>query len=198
MTVPGAFMSKRPHRLFTAQLTLEQAVSSDFWRVWDIWSEPDIARQVFSQPAPSLKAALEAFESWQAGSGEGLGLWIIRSTLGDHALGCVSLARRLFANPGGTQLCGPVEFQIAMQPGARGRGLAHEAARAVIRHAFSNAELAFMAASSDASDAAVNGLLARIGFRNTSEHFGPEGRRLGHVMTRSDFAEALTAPAPLR
>ena len=191
-------MSKPSAKLFTSQLTLERAGPSDFWVVWDIWSELDISRQVFGEHPPSLDDAINAYDAWQAGANEGLGLWMIKPFLGGQAIGCVSLARRQFEAKGGTQLSGPVEFQIAMRSSMRNMGRAHEAARAVIRHGFSGASLPCITASSEAGDTPINGLLARLGFRVVSEHVGPQGGRVQHAMTHGDFAEALTAPAPLR
>lgn len=191
-------MNVPPRKLFTSNLSLERAGPGDFWGVWDIWSEPDISQRVFGERTGSLDAAINAYDAWMAGSGSGLGVWIVRSS-GGRTLGCVSLARRQFSVRGGSQLSGPVEFQIAFKASARGRGLGHEAARALIRQAFCDTKLLFIAASSngDDTDAGVNLLLSRLGFQVTAEYVEEHPLRLGHMLTRESFHGALTAPMPL-
>jgi RimJ/RimL family protein N-acetyltransferase len=179
--------------IFTSRLALVPANSSDLWGTWDIWSEPDVQRRVFGEEAPSLEAVVATFESWAGSMGPHLGLWMIRTALGRQLMGCVSLARRSFSNEVGTQLCGPVEFQIAIKSLYRRKGHAFEATRVVLRHAFSAGDLPFIMANTDAHDLATSALLGCMGFRNTFEQQTARGARLGYLMTREDFSFALAA-----
>lgn len=176
--------------LFTANLALHRASSDDFWEVWDIWAEPDICARVFGERPQTLTHTLETYDAWLGAPNEHTGLWMIRSLVGGQVLGCVSLARRRFSERERTQLCGPVEFQIALRAAARGRGLAIEAARSVLRHAFCDPALPFVMASSHADDTAIHTLLSRLGFEVASQREEPLGRRYAHMMMRRAFTAA--------
>lgn len=188
-------MHTSQHTLFTTRLCLEPARQSDFWSVWDIWSTPDIAGRVFGdQPADSLEAALSAFDRWTAGPSEGLGAWIVRSPVG-QTLGCASLHRR--PRPTDRAHAMPVDFHMALKPMARGKGLAREASRALLRNAFNRAGLYFIQAQSKLDDLGVNHFLAGLGFQVTGEYVDEVPVRLSHLLTRDHFQQALSCSMPL-
>lgn len=132
----------RSCHLHTNRLALVHAGPSDFWELWDLWSEADIACSLFSRQHVALDLATTIFESRQSGFPDGLGMWLMKAGNSNGAVGFLSLARRpLPRAEDDTPLHDEVELQVAVRPRARRLGFAFEAARALVRHAFADLDL---------------------------------------------------------
>lgn len=179
----------------TAQLTLQPADSSNFWELWDIWSEPDICRWMFGEVAVTLELANEAFDQLQAGAFEGLGVWMLKPSRGTRSIGFASLTRGTLPETGRILPRGPVEMKLAVRPLARRLSCGHEAARALIRHVFDDLGQPFLVAQCETEALAANCLASRLGFKSADTRSESSGSLRSLKLSREQFSSALLADA---
>ncbi|MDA8015859.1 MAG: GNAT family N-acetyltransferase [Thermoanaerobaculia bacterium] len=122
-----------------------------------LWTDPDVRRylwddEVISREVASsvVKASLASFRKY------GFGFWVLLPSGGDDIVGFAGL------RPFGVD--GEIELLYGLEPNSWGRGLATEAARAVLRHGFSAVGLTTIFAGADPPNIASLQVMDRLGF----------------------------------
>jgi len=150
--------------LHTPRLVLVPAAPADYERVRAHWARDEVRRYLFDGREITPDVARPAFDrhagvEGSAAAADGLGLWCLRRRDAAGApgefVGLVGLVRIAGDEP---------ELLHSLEPEAWGRGLATEADRALLDHAFDALRLPRVLAGADAPNAASLRVLARLGF----------------------------------
>jgi RimJ/RimL family protein N-acetyltransferase len=148
-----------------------------------LWGDPEVTRLIDARVTLSADAVKQMLDAHIAMEREhGVQYWpLFILDSGAHA-GCCGLrphdvARDIY------------ELGVHLRPAFRGRGLAEEAASAVIGHAFARLGASALFAGHHPNNAASARLLGKLGFRYThDEHYAPTGlRHPSYVLERADF-----------
>ena len=145
----------RPQVIETARLILRKARPEDAADLHDAMSRPEAMRH-WTRPAHERLDETEGFVAR-----------MIVGEVGDKADDFVIVLRdqgRVIGKAGAWRL---PEVGFLLHPDFWGKGLAHEAMRAVVSHLFRWHDLPRLTAEADPRNAASLGLLARLGFRET-------------------------------
>jgi RimJ/RimL family protein N-acetyltransferase len=160
--VPGRVEDRRSPlaspRLSTPRLDLEPLLPEALAEVRAVWTDPDVRRYLFDDRVVSTERARELLEASARDFGErGFGLWALHSRLAEPLIGFCGLAQP----PGALE----PQLMYGLVPAYWGRGLATEAARAVLEHGFGELAVRVVAANTDAANAASVRVLERLGMR---------------------------------
>lgn len=165
--------------LATGRLTLRPATLDDLAALHAIFTDARVRRWLFDDRVVSEAAAREIVEASTASfAGRGFGQWVLLEPGRAELLGCAGL----FTADG-------VEIEIlyAVHPAHWGRGLATEAARAVLDHAFRTLSLPRIAARADTPNVESIRLMERLGMRFEEER-PIDGRPTVHyALTREEW-----------
>jgi RimJ/RimL family protein N-acetyltransferase len=191
-------MTRSARNLYTAQLALLFTKPSDFWELWDLWSNSDIGRRMLSCEKASLDLAIASYDARQIDASLGSGIWLIKTSNGVWPIGCASLVRSTLRDSSGLARQEGLDLQIELVPRALGQGLAQEAARALVRHAFSQAGVQFITATLSADAVETIEAFERIGLRRTTRTDCAGGTLSSYVLTRQRFgADPSPSPIPM-
>jgi ribosomal-protein-alanine N-acetyltransferase len=147
--------------LATPRLTLRPATLDDLPALHALFTDPRVRRWLFDDRIVSEAGAREIVEASAASfAGRGFGQWVLLEPGQTELLGCAGL----FTADG-------VEIEIlyAVHPAHWGRGLATEAARAVLDHGFRTLSLPRIAARADTPNVESIQLMERLGMRFEEE-----------------------------
>jgi len=169
-------------RIQTRSLLLTPLTRDDFPWLYPLYADPTVMRYIGSGPRneQTARANLE----WLLGEGErrGFGYWLMRDReTGDRVGGAMLMIRREGL---------PVEIGFLLAQSAWGRGLATEAARALLGHALGTLEIPLVQAFIDVNNLASDAVLRKAGMRDEGLCPGPYGgtdRRF--ALTRDEWLE---------
>jgi len=158
-------------RLATERLDLAPCTLADTPELWAVWTDPDVRRFLWDDRVIPLERTHEfVVQSLEAARASGLGLWMIRLRGEGAIIGFCGLRRTAHSE---------VELLYGLTPPCWGRGLATEAARAVLRHAFDDLGLERVVAATDPPNRSSVRVLERLGM--TARRAGPaEAAHLVH------------------
>jgi len=141
----------------TARLRLRRLSADDEHALVELDSDPDVMRWVGSPPGCRPHAETVERVRQRIGADHGaLGFWVVEGRDGGGAIGLVAL----LPMPAG----GDIELAYRLARRAWGRGLATEAASAIIAYAFGAARLPRLVAVTYPDNVASQRVLARLGF----------------------------------
>lgn len=181
--------------LATARLRLLPMGGADLDRLHALLVLPEVRRFLCDDrvlPREEVAALLASFE---ASAARGLGLWSLIPPEGSW-IGCLGLVpvegASLAARPDFANEAQPV---VALHPAHHGRGLATEALRAALEHAFVTLRRDRVVAFADLPNAASLAMLRRAGFRDIGRAPGPRFE-LAAMECRSPSAPARPSAGP--
>jgi ribosomal-protein-alanine N-acetyltransferase len=141
--------------LVTARLDLVPGTLADVPALWELWTDPDVRRYLWDdQVIPVERARALVADGVAAARASGLGLWTVRRRGAEEIVGFCGLL---------PNTSGEVELLYGLAPACWGQGLATEAARAVLRHAFDDLRVACVVAATDPPNRASIRVLERLG-----------------------------------
>jgi [ribosomal protein S5]-alanine N-acetyltransferase len=157
--------------LRTRRLVLRPVAAEDHAELLAHWTSPDVRQFLFDgailSPADVSGTIADSAHSFGAA---GYGLWLIREREGTGLVGTAGLRPLEDLGP---------EVVYSLAPGARGKGYATEAARAVMVHALGPLGLPEVLAEVDEGNAASLKVIERLGmaqFEETTGLLGPMAR----------------------
>lgn len=166
--------------LRTDRLVLEPLRPDDHAALLAHWSHPQVRRFLFDDAPPTPEQVTEILAAGD------FGRWGLRRAAGDGRLiGTIALHR--LEAPEGDPHRGEAEILYTLEPGQWGRGLAAEAAAAVLMYAFEELALPRVVAEIDEGNVASSALAGRLGMRladTVPGVFGPMGH---YVVERSQW-----------
>jgi [ribosomal protein S5]-alanine N-acetyltransferase len=146
-----------PSTLRTARLLLTPVEDNDLGRLHAHWNDPQVGRWLWDGKAVDLQTVAGLVDrSTRTFQDAGWGLWALRTAAGAPLIGVCGLCP--FEQPPGG-----VELLYSLDPTYWSRGLATEAATAVLTHAFDTLGLAEVVATTDDGNQASLRLLERLG-----------------------------------
>lgn len=153
--------------LRSARLGFRTWAPEDLPLAVSLWGNPAVARYIHAKGAFSPEeAAARLAREMETQRRFGIQYWPVFLLASGAFAGCCGL--RPFAPSPGT-----LELGIHLLPEFWHRGLAQEAARRVIDHAFDDLEADALFAGHNPGNEASRGLLARLGFTYTHDEFYP-------------------------
>jgi RimJ/RimL family protein N-acetyltransferase len=174
-------------RLKSARLSLDPLLVEHLEPVWALWTEPAVRRYLWDdQVITRSQAAVPLQVSEQDFRERRFGLWGLYAPATTNLIGFCGL-RRADVVPEPELLFGLSEFHW-------GRGLATEAARAVLHYAFSELGLEAVGAATDVPNARSIRVLDRLGISKVrrAEHHGLD--TLFYRLTADNWLAAPEAP----
>jgi RimJ/RimL family protein N-acetyltransferase len=159
--------------LQTARLTIEPLTLNDAPFVLTLLNDPDFIAQIADRGIRDEAAARRYLQEGPLASyrEHGFGLWAVRQRDGGETLGMCGLLQR--------PALADVDIGYALLPGARGRGLAREAAQAVLYYARDTLGLTRLVAIVAPENAPSRALLEGLGFEHERMvQLTPEAERL--------------------
>ncbi len=166
----------------TERLYMRPLEQGDLSALADLLHDPQVRRYLCDdQKLPPATIAGFIVESARLDS-RGLGYWVIGERDGDPFIGVVGLTDPSDEFP---LMQGGIEVLVALRPGGWGRGLATEAAMAVLARA---AEVGVdrVVAGVDVPNVASHRLMYRVGFEEVGRGEGPMGENVFYEMRLSD------------
>lgn len=146
--------------LHTARLTLRPWALDDVERLHALWTDPDVRRYLWDNAVIPRERAEEAVRAAiDCAAREGFGEWTVIDDATAVLAGFCGLLRR--------EPAGDPELMYGLAPAFWGRGLATEAARAVLAHGFGTVGLARVIAATDVPNTASARVMERLGMRFT-------------------------------
>ncbi|MBL7498867.1 GNAT family N-acetyltransferase [Frankia nepalensis] len=164
--------------LRTARLVLRPVTAADRSWLRDLWDSPAVRRYLFDDVAVTADQVAELVEaSVTTMAASARGLWALRRA----TPGPETRAGEPVGEPVG--VCGlmdraagdGVELVCSLTPARWGQGLAQEASRAVLAHAFATLGLAEVHAEVDEANGASLALVRRLGATRTDTRQGDHG-----------------------
>jgi ribosomal-protein-alanine N-acetyltransferase len=169
--MPASSVERVNRTLRTRRLVLRPVTAHDHADLLAHWTAPEVRQFLFDgailSPA-DITGAIE--DSSRTFAQAGYGLWLIREREGTGLVGTAGLRPLKDLGP---------EVIYSLAPGARGKGYATEAARAVMVHALGPLELPEVLAEIDDGNAASVKVIERLGmtrFAEVAGLLGPMGR----------------------
>jgi len=124
---PAGSLAAVDHVLTTERLVLRSAIAQDHAALLGLWTLPEVRAFLFDGAVLSPAEITGIIEdSGRDFAAAGYGLWLVRERDGTGLVGAAGL--RPLEDLG-------LEVYYSLEPGARGRGFATEAARAVVEYA---------------------------------------------------------------
>ena len=153
--------------LTSARLGFRTWLPDDIELAVDLWGDPEVTRFISSVPLSRADVEARLARELASQAEHGVQYWpIFLLTDGSH-VGCCGLH---------VHRPGVLELGFHIRSAFWRRGLAREAARAVIAHAFTHLGAGALFAGHNPGNTASRELLAGLGFRYThDEHFPPTG-----------------------
>ncbi|MGH9369287.1 MAG: GNAT family N-acetyltransferase [Thermoanaerobaculia bacterium] len=164
----------------TERLALRPAATEDVDGLYRLWTHPEVRRFLWDDLAIARERAAAVVEDSLASfEKEGLGLFVAALRPDPRLVGFCGLRR--FGEDR------EVEILYGIEPGLWGRGLATEAARAVLRHGFENLALDRIFAGADAPNAASFRVMEKLGM-SFSKRLEIGGREVVYwAVSREEF-----------
>jgi [ribosomal protein S5]-alanine N-acetyltransferase len=148
--------------LHTTRLTLRPWTLDDIDELHALWTRPEVRRYLWDDQTITRERAEATVREFMSAEDEGIGGWLVLDRSSGTLMGFAALIRREPGDP---------ELMYGLAPDWWGRGVATEAARAVLTHAFSALDCARVTAATDVPNAASARVMERLGMRFT--HRGP-------------------------
>lgn len=174
VALPGldAMLGPHPMALTTARLCLEPLLPGHVEAAYTLWTHPEVRRYLWDgRIIPRAVAEEVALASATGFARHRFGLWLLyaREDAGAPLGFCGLRADGMEPDP---------ELLFGLYPAYWRRGLAQEAARAVLRHAFTTLRLPRVIAATDAPNERSARTLAALGMRfdREAEHNGLDTR----------------------
>lgn len=192
-------------RLTTPRLVLRALELSDLDLALALGTDPEVMRYVGPVMTPE-QAKIDLVDLTRRGPGDALGVWCVTDRETSEKLGTVFLLP-LPIDATDTEwhrvdpavpVCGPTEVGYLLRRTAWGRGIATEACRRLIRHAFESTPHEEIVAVLDAKNVASRRVLEKSGLRSTGPRraFGETcpGFALTKAQWQADQAGAVANP----
>ncbi|MCP2341213.1 GNAT family N-acetyltransferase [Actinomadura rupiterrae] len=178
----------------TGRLALRPVGMGDHAALLAHWTGPLVRRHLFGDRRVSAGQVTEIIAASRRDfAARGYGLWTLRPAFGaERLVGVAGLT--------GPDASGEVEMVYSLEPDRWGQGLAAEAGRAVLGHAFAVAGLRRVTAEIDMANASSLGVAEQLGMRHRG--MGPGGTaifvidRTQWIGTRSDRPIRQQNPSP--
>jgi ribosomal-protein-alanine N-acetyltransferase len=172
--------------LRTERLVLRPLTMSDHVALLAHWSAPLVRRFLFDDKTPTAALVTEFVVASQKDFAlAGYGLWSLWPAERESGLiGTIGL-RRLVHGP-----TDAIEIVYSLEPEYWGRGLAVEAATAVLSHAFETVGLDRVLAEIDEGNIASAGVAARLGMRPVGTVAGELGPMTHYAVNREEWSES--------
>jgi [ribosomal protein S5]-alanine N-acetyltransferase len=170
-------------RLATRSLLLEPLTSADYPWVVDLYGDAEVMRYIGNGPRTESETRQRLDWLFEQGRQLGFGYWVLRDRATGEPLGGAMLMVR---SPGSK-----MELGFALARAGWGRGLATEAAQALLDHAFGGIGVPEVEAFTHQENAASGAVLRKVGMRDTGLSTGPYGhvdRR--YAITREEWRSA--------
>lgn len=172
--------------LSTPRLRLVPAAPGDLAWLHELWSEPSVREFLFDGRPVDRELAERVLNDCLGRSDAGQGLWLVH--LVDEPdqpepVGFLGLSPTTVVAEADPSLAGLLEPAVALAPRWRHRGLALEALRALLAHAFDTLQLPCLAAANDVPNAASERMLLAAGFHVQREVPGPKYRLRTYTLT---------------
>ncbi len=152
-------------RLQSDSLVLEPLAHTDFDWLCALYADPEVMRYIGTgvRTEQQSRANLEALLAH--GERKGFGYWVVRDRASGERLGGALLMIRSEGSP--------VELGFLFARPAWGKGVATEAARMLVAHAFDVLQLPELQAFIDVNNGASGAVLRKAGMRDTGLTTGP-------------------------
>ncbi len=176
MTTP----TREPYFLETERLGFRCWRSEDVELATELWADPDVARFIQANGVASHAAAEERLGREIACQREhGFQYWPMFLREGGAHVGCCGLRPYRLEDR-------VLEFGVHLRPAHWRKGLAVEAANAVIEYAFARLDVRGVFAGHNPNNEASRQMLERLGFRYThDEYYPPTGlHHPSYLLTR--------------
>ncbi len=173
--------------LLTPRLRLRPCGDADAEFLLRHWTDPAVRRHLWDDVVLSRAQILEALRASAADfRARGCGLWIMEEGAegGPARGGPIGVCGLR-----GASWSGEPELIYSLDPARWGRGLATEAARAVLAHAFRTLGLTRVVAARSPGNAASLRVLVRLGFRAERQGLLDGLPALYYAMARNEFEE---------
>ncbi len=143
----------------TARLRLRPSAPDDVSELHLLWTDAGVRRYLWDDEAiPRERAAEVVAASRRSFAEGGFGLWVLQPRDGAEIIGFCGLRRGEYTH-------GQLELLCGLLPRYWGRGLAAEACRAVLDHAFRRLACERVLGITDAPNTASVRLMERLGMR---------------------------------
>jgi RimJ/RimL family protein N-acetyltransferase len=176
-------------RLETAKLLLEPLTPADYPWVIGLYADAEVMRYIGDGPRTEEESRQKLDWLLEQAGRLGFGYWVVRDRESREPVGGAMLMVR---SPGAK-----VEIGFALARAAWGRGIATEAACAVIDHAFRTLEVPELEAFTHPDNTASGAVLRKAGMADKGLATGPYGdvdRR--YAITRNEWRSARPASPP--
>lgn len=162
--------------LITDRLVLRPLREDDLERLFEIWSDPRVERWIGEHTREDVCVEISFHVAQQQRAG--WSLWALEERASGRFIGDCGLQP--------LELTGPeVELGYDLHPDVWGRGIASEAASAVVRHAFGALALERVVAVVKPEHAASRRVLEKVGLTPVGEHIAYGERMLLYDLTRA-------------
>jgi RimJ/RimL family protein N-acetyltransferase len=194
-----------PFELATPRLRLRPVREADVDALHALWTHPQVRRWLWDDVVIDRATAAERVAASAASFASArFGLWAICGWSGSRGARSEPEASELHEDGGGGLLgaaglvliepaVGP-EILYSLHPDHQGRGLATEAAQAVLAYAFEALALPRVPGRTDAPNRASARVLERLGMRFEGERLVNGNPHLCYALAREDWRRARSAP----
>jgi RimJ/RimL family protein N-acetyltransferase len=166
----------------TQRLRLRPACRADAPALHALWTEPQVRRFLWDDVViPPERAAQVVEDSVASFAERGLGQWLVFEGTADELAG--------FAGLRVLEATSDVELLYGLHPRCWGRGLATEAARAILRFGFAELRLSRIVAGTDEPNLASLRVIERLGMRYERRLPCPLGWSVYYALEREAFLE---------
>jgi len=174
--------------LYTDRMVLKPFEAADLDDLAALYADPDVMRYVFHGPVDRERSALALHRMMLHASQHGFGMWAMRSRPADVFLGRCGLQH--------VQDSHEIELGYTLVRRAWGRGLATEATREVLRHAFLELRLPRVIAVAEPENVASFRVMEKVGMHRAGPavYYGEEVTLF--EMVRAE-AQSLLAPSEI-
>jgi RimJ/RimL family protein N-acetyltransferase len=154
-------------RLETAKLLLEPLTPADYPWVIGLYADAEVMRYIGNGPRSEQESRQKLDWLFDQAGRLGFGYWVVRNRKTREPLGGAMLMVRATG--------AKVELGFALARAAWGRGIATEAARALIDHAFETLDVPELEAFTHPDNAASGAVLRKAGMSEKGLATGPYG-----------------------
>ena len=170
----------KPLKIETERLSLRPLTLDDVDELHRLWVEPGVRRYLWDDEVISRERARAVVEESVAlFESRGLGLWAVRSRAGDELIGFCGFW--FFHDPP------RLELLYGIAPALWNRGLATEAARAMLGYGFGQLSFERIEASTDAANAASVRVMERAGMSFWKRELTNGLDTIYYALTREGF-----------
>jgi RimJ/RimL family protein N-acetyltransferase len=182
--VVGVGVLKRAaHTLATPRLALRPCTTADVDALHALWTDAAVRRWLWDDIVIDRATAADVVAASEASfAARGFGQWCVEVREGDGLVGFAGLRE--------VQGQSDIEVLYGFLPSRWGRGLALEAARAVLAHGFETVKLTRIAGRTGTPNRASARVLERVGMTFDCESLSNDLPTLNYSITRDGFAAA--------